>query len=218
MVTLQQFNYVGVVVIVSRRCRCERVSDASGAELGRRGRDCDQTDVSLHRRHWRSRQTRGTETDTTTEIYRVGQKNGATDSWPQFCQILTDFKNNFTERFLSKFAVKCMLKIPPHLAYVVTLPCETLMCAKQAVNDKLQGSVATYLRCGGVVNEQIKKGLLLSLRVKKKSANVWQSNKQKRDCLVHFLTYLLSTTCSSHQPSSSVYNTIPPRVSVSDSW
>jgi len=51
MVILQQFNCVGVVVIVSRRCRCERVSDASGAELGRRGRDCDQTDVPLHRRH-----------------------------------------------------------------------------------------------------------------------------------------------------------------------
>ena len=31
------------------------------------------------------------------------------------------------------------------------LPCETLMSAKQAVNDKLQGSAATYLRCGGVV-------------------------------------------------------------------
>ena len=41
--------------------------------------------------------------------------------------------------------------------------CETLMSAKQAINDKLQGSVATYLRCGGVVNNQIKKGLLLSL-------------------------------------------------------
>ena len=40
------------------------------------------------------------------------------------------------------------------------------MSAKQAINDKLQGSVATYLRCGGVVNNQIKKGLLLSLRVK----------------------------------------------------
>ena len=43
-----------------------------------------------------------------------------------------------------------------------TLPRETLMSAKQAINDKLQGSVATYLRCGGVVN-QIKKGLLLSV-------------------------------------------------------
>ena len=45
-----------------------------------------------------------------------------------------------------------------------------------------------YLRCGGVVNNQIRKGLLLSLRVKKiKSVNTWQSYKQERDCLVHFL-------------------------------
>ena len=40
------------------------------------------------------------------------------------------------------------------------------MSAKQAIYDKLQRSVATYLRCGGVVNNQIKKSLLLSLRVK----------------------------------------------------
>ena len=47
---------------------------------------------------------------------------------------------------------------------------------KQAIPDKLQGTVATYLRCGGVLNNQIKKGLLLSLSVKKlKSVNVWQS-------------------------------------------
>jgi len=50
----------------------------------------------------------------------------------------------------------------PCVAYVATLPCKTLMSAKQAINDKLQGSVATYLRCGVVVNNQIKKGLLLS--------------------------------------------------------
>ena len=65
------------------------------------------------------------------------------------------------------------------------------MAAKQAINDKLQGRVATYLRCGGVVSNQIKKGLLLSLWVKKlvKSANIWQSYtyKQERDCFVHFL-------------------------------
>ena len=45
------------------------------------------------------------------------------------------------------------------------------MSARQAINDKLQGnvgpSVAAYLRCGGVVNNQIKSGLLLSQRVKK---------------------------------------------------
>jgi len=37
------------------------------------------------------------------------------------------------------------IKNPTHLAYVATLPCETRMSAKQAINDKLQGSVATYL-------------------------------------------------------------------------
>jgi len=55
-----------------------------------------------------------------------------------------------------KFAVKWILNIPPHLAHVT-------MSAKQAINDNLQGSVATYLRCGGVVDNQIKKGLLLSV-------------------------------------------------------
>jgi len=40
------------------------------------------------------------------------------------------------------------------------------MSAKHAINEKLQGSVATYLRRGGVANNEIKKGLLLSLRVK----------------------------------------------------
>jgi len=75
---------------------------------------------------------------------------------------LNRFLKKFTGRFLSKFAVKWVLKISPHLAHVATLPCETLVSAKQATNDKLQGTVATYLRCGGVVNNQIKKGLLLS--------------------------------------------------------
>ena len=70
-----------------------------------------------------------------------------------------------TGRFLGKFVVKWILKIPPHLAYVATLPRETLMSAKLAIKDKLQGSVATYLRCDGVLNNRIKKGLLLSLRV-----------------------------------------------------
>jgi len=75
---------------------------------------------------------------------------------------LTDLKK-FTGRFLRKYAVKWILKIPPYLAYVATLPCKTLMSAKQAINDKLQGSVATYLSVRGVVNNQIKKGLLLSV-------------------------------------------------------
>jgi len=36
------------------------------------------------------------------------------------------------------------IKNPNALACVATLPCETLMSAKQAINDKLQGSVAGY--------------------------------------------------------------------------
>jgi len=75
---------------------------------------------------------------------------------------LKQFKKFFTERFLSKFAFKRILKIPPRRAYVAALPRETLMSAKQAINDKLQGSVYSW-----VLNNQIKKGLLLSLRVKK---------------------------------------------------
>jgi len=51
----------------------------------------------------------------------------------------------------------------PCVGYVATLPCERLMAVKQAINDKLQGSVARYFRCGGVVNNQIKKGLLLNV-------------------------------------------------------
>jgi len=61
----------------------------------------------------------------------------------------------FTGRFLGKIAVKWTLKIPPHLEYVATLPCETLMPAKQAINDKLQGSVPTYLRCGEVFTARL---------------------------------------------------------------
>jgi len=50
------------------------------------------------------------------------------------------------------------------------------MSAKQASNNKLQGSVAAYLRCGGAVNNQIKKGLLLSLWVNFFNlVNIWQS-------------------------------------------
>jgi len=99
---------------------------------------------------------------------------------------------NRLKKFTGNFAVKWIAKIPPHLAYVATLPRETLTSAKQAIKtikikDKLQGSVATYLRCGWVVNNQIKKDLLPTLRVKKnlKSVNNWQSYKQERDSLVH---------------------------------
>jgi len=59
------------------------------------------------------------------------------------------------------------------------------MSAKQAISDKLQGSVATYLRYGGVVNNQIKKGLLLSLWVKKIKIGEYLAKLQARAWLSH---------------------------------
>jgi len=76
---------------------------------------------------------------------------------------LNRFKKIVTGKFLGKFVVKWILKLPLSLAYVATLPCETLLSAKQAINDKLHGHAATYLKLDGVINNQIKKGLLLSL-------------------------------------------------------
>jgi len=46
---------------------------------------------------------------------------------------LNRFKNLFTGRFLGKFAVKSILKIPSHHTNVATLPCKILMAAKQAL-------------------------------------------------------------------------------------
>ena len=63
-------------------------------------------------------------------------------------------------------SVKGISKIPPHLAYVATLPCETLVSANQAINDKLQGSVATHAKCGGMFNISLTANLLRNLPVK----------------------------------------------------
>ena len=84
---------------------------------------------------------------------------------------------------------------------VATPPCETLMSENErpsqtnaVINDKLQGTVVTYLRYGGIFNNQIKKGLLLSMPVKEvlKSVNMWHSYGQKGrvDCVAHFLQLL----------------------------
>jgi len=60
--------------------------------------------------------------------------------------------------------------------------------AKQAINDRLRGNVAKYLRCGGVANNQIKKSLLLSVRVNF-FLNRWifGSYEQEHGYLMHFV-------------------------------
>jgi len=64
-------------------------------------------------------------------------------------------------------------------------------------NDKLQGSVATYLRCDGVVSDK-----------KIISGNIWQNYKQERDCLVHFL-HLLAVCWPSAQVHRKYLATLP---------
>jgi len=70
-------------------------------------------------------------------------------SWWYLCQILTDFQNSFTGWFSSKFSVKWVI------IRNLTIPCicchttlRNINVRKQAINDKLQGTVVTYLRCG----------------------------------------------------------------------
>jgi len=46
---------------------------------------------------------------------------------PYLRQILTDFQIFFTGTFCGQVAVVLLLNIPPHLNYVSTLPCETLI-------------------------------------------------------------------------------------------
>ena len=67
------------------------------------------------------------------------------------------------------------------------------MSAKQAINDKLQGSVATYLMCGGVVSNHIKKGLLLSLTVKKIKIGEYLAKLQARTWLFRALSSSFSS-------------------------
>jgi len=67
------------------------------------------------------------------------------------------------EDFFCKFAVNWLLKI---LAHVAARLCETIISEnKQLTTNYKAAGVATYLRFGGVVRNQIKKSLLLSLSV-----------------------------------------------------
>ena len=59
---------------------------------------------------------------------------------------------------------------------------------KQTISDKLQGNVATYLRCGEIVNTHIETGLLLSLPMKKNKIGEYLGKLQaSRWFFVHFV-------------------------------
>jgi len=119
-------------------------------------------------------------------LYTVGQK-----LWDQKLIILSN-RNRlssffFTGRFLGKFGVNSLLTIPLLLVwffsvnlewvvinvYLATLPCRTNV-TKQAISDKLQGSIYGVVRL-----------LITKLLLRLKAVNIWQSWKQERGFLLH---------------------------------
>jgi len=55
---------------------------------------------------------------------------------------------------------------PPHLQYVATVPCNLSSVACFADINVSQGSVATYVRCGGIFDSHLTADLLRNLPVK----------------------------------------------------
>ena len=75
---------------------------------------------------------------------------------------------------------KLVIKNPTTSCICCQITLWNINVRKRAINAKLQGSVATNLRCDMVINSQIKESLLLSLPVKKlRSVNIWHSYKQE---------------------------------------
>jgi len=78
--------------------------------------------------------------------YRVSQKSETKNSWPWFCQILTDFQKLLTGRFLRKVVTKN----PKNHC----ICCHTILwninVIKRAINDKLRWRLNTLSTAGFV--------------------------------------------------------------------
>jgi len=72
---------------------------------------------------------------------------------------------------------KLLITTPLHLQYVATLPCNLSSMARFADINVSQGSVATYARCGGILNIHLTTNSPKNLPVKKKlkSVKIWQN-------------------------------------------
>jgi len=72
----------------------------------------------------------------------------------------------FTRRLSNKHFLIWLLTTPSHLKYVATLPCNLSLMACFADIYVLQGSVATYARCGGSFSIRITTNLPWNFPVK----------------------------------------------------
>ena len=117
---------IPVVGVVTGARRQQSLADKDGSSLGlATGRQCSEHDtvrvvprqrVPLSRSQSRCNQSRASTLNISSALHL---QSGPKKRGHRLCQILTDLRTVFTERFLGKFAVKWTLKIPPHLAYVV---------------------------------------------------------------------------------------------------
>ena len=88
--------------------------------------------------------------------------------------MFTDFKNRFTSKLSNKSVVNGLRNSPPHLKHIATLPRDLSSIMMHASNfrwfsdiDVSQGSSATRLMCGGIVNDHFVAYLPVNLSVKK---------------------------------------------------
>ena len=100
--------------------------------------------------------------------------------------MLTAFKNSFTSKLNDIFVMK--YHISSQLKCLAILPCDLSLitihisdCRQFSGIHISQGSVATYLRCGGMFDYEFVANLPLNLSVKElwKSVNIWGSYGQE---------------------------------------
>jgi len=77
----------------------------------------------------------------------------------QLCQIYTDFNFFFTLRLSNKPVLIWLLTTPLYLKYAATLPCNFSSMACFADINVSQGSVTTYVRCGGILTANLPENL-----------------------------------------------------------
>ena len=101
---------------------------------------------------------------------------------------------NFTDRLSNKPFLISLLKIPPHLKYVTTVPSNihvslitALVHNCRSFSDIIvsQGNVATHMRCSGIFNKHFAANLLENLKVKFFLENCLRINRVTAISLVY---------------------------------
>ena len=73
-----------------------------------------------------------------------------------------------------------LLTTPQHMKYAATLPCNLLSMACFADSNVSQGSVAAYVRCGGICNIHLTANLPRNLPANfLKSVKIWQNYRHE---------------------------------------